>query len=325
MKTQIAAFALLLTAGTAPAAFAQDQDHHERGAGEQRPAGVPHEHHGGPAGQWGGGAPRPQAQAPATPPAAPQAQPAPQPRAPGGPWGGRGGGQHPDFQRPDFRRPDAQRPTPPPGGPAAQPRGDHRPGGEDGQRYVRHPGTWVDRDGDPRGAGPVSPNDRADREDRDEVRQWQRFHNDPAVTGGRPQGERQGDRRGDGRRDDGDHRDDHRGDHRGDHRDDHRGDRWDNHGRPQWRPGAYPHSFNSAHRFHWRPYLRPPHFYAHVWTFGEFLPPAWYGPEYVIDDWWDFDLPPPPPGYVWVRVGDDALLIDGYDGRVVQVVRALFW
>ena len=71
--------------------------------------------------------------------------------------------------------------------------------------------------------------------------------------------------------------------------------------------------------------MRPPHFYAHIWSFGEFLPQSWYGPEYVIEDWWDFDLPAPPYGYVWVRVGDDALLVDDYDGRVVQVVRALFW
>ena len=123
-----------------------------------------------------------------------------------------------------------------------------------------------------------------------------------------------------------DHRD---GDHRDwtrDHRDwdrDHRD--WDRHGRPEWRPGAYPHSFRSDHRFYWRPYRRPPHFFFHIWTFGEILPPAWYGPEWIITDWWNFDLPAPPPGYDWVRVGDDALLIDEYSGRVVQVVRYLFW
>lgn len=95
--------------------------------------------------------------------------------------------------------------------------------------------------------------------------------------------------------------------------------------RPQWRPGAYPRSFHSPRRYHAHPYRRPPHFYVHVWSFGELLPYAWFGPEYVITDWWAYDLPPPPPGYDWVRVGDDALLVDEYTGRIVQVVRDLFW
>jgi Ni/Co efflux regulator RcnB len=33
----------------------------------------------------------------------------------------------------------------------------------------------------------------------------------------------------------------------------------------------------------------------------------------------------PPIGYVWVRVGHDALLVDEFNGRVVQVVRYVFW
>jgi len=129
----------------------------------------------------------------------------------------------------------------------------------------------------------------------------------------------------------GDHRDRDRwagqgGDHRGDSAWS-RGDwnRGDWRGRPQWRPGAYPHSFHSAHRYRIGPYIRPPHFYAHVWTFGEVLPVDWYAPDYLIEDWWNYDLPAPPPGFDWVRVGDDALLIDEYTGQVAQVVRQLFW
>ena len=41
-------------------------------------------------------------------------------------------------------------------------------------------------------------------------------------------------------------------------------------------------------------------------------------------DWWSYGLPEPPYGYDWVRVGPDALLVD-YSGRIVQVVRAVFW
>ena len=55
------------------------------------------------------------------------------------------------------------------------------------------------------------------------------------------------------------------------------------------------------------------------------LPPAWWTPEYRILDWWAYDLPAPPPGYIWVRAGRDALLIDRIDGRIAQVVLDVFW
>ena len=62
-----------------------------------------------------------------------------------------------------------------------------------------------------------------------------------------------------------------------------------------------------------------------TWGFGDFLPRGWYGQQYYLSDPWTYDLPLPPPGYVWVRVGYDALLVDDYNGRVVQVVRNVFW
>ncbi|MDB5475600.1 MAG: hypothetical protein JWP49_1111, partial [Phenylobacterium sp.] len=256
-------------------------------------------------------------------PAAPQPQAPPEARPPrdsfGGRWGDRG-----------------QRPTPPPGQAQAQPQ--PRQGGyEDGRRFVRRPGTWVDTNGDDTTQG-LNPADRADHEDRQDLRDWRRFNGGQGGQGDPRRQDRRPDSRnfqgGDHRDDRGNDRgrgdpraDDHRGDgdHRGgDHRDgDHRdGDHRD---RPQWRPGAFPHSFSSAHRFRYRPYLRPPHFFTRLWSYGEVLPRGWYGPQYLIEDWWDFDLPAPPPGYDWVRVGDDALLIDGYSGRIVQVIRAIFW
>ena len=51
----------------------------------------------------------------------------------------------------------------------------------------------------------------------------------------------------------------------------------------------------------------------------------WYGDSYWLDDFWGFALPYPPPGYTWVRVGDDAVMIDRFNGRIVQVVRGIFW
>ncbi|MCR5878967.1 RcnB family protein [Phenylobacterium sp. J367] len=69
----------------------------------------------------------------------------------------------------------------------------------------------------------------------------------------------------------------------------------------------------------------PVGFYVRAWTFGEILPRGWYDAPYRLGSWWDFGLPMPPPGYDWVRVGYDAVLVDLWSGRVVQVVRYVFW
>jgi Ni/Co efflux regulator RcnB len=111
------------------------------------------------------------------------------------------------------------------------------------------------------------------------------------------------------------------------HRDgDRRGD-WDrgHDARPRWSPRDYPRSYHSHDRFHgpdWRP---PSGYYVRAWRYGEVLPRGWYGADYRIGDWWSYGLPGPPPGYFWVRVGPDVVLVDGFNGRIVQIVRYVFW
>ena len=317
MKTKIAALVLLLMAGAAPTAFAQEPDQGPRQrpdqTGGERPAirGDGARHVEGPRSQ-------PTAVAP-TPPSAPEpraAPAAPQPRAiPGGHWGDRGGVDPGIGPRPAGPPPHRDQP------PQAPPPQD-RSGGADGRGFVRRPGTWVDTEGDDTSQG-LNPADRADHEDRQELRDWRRFN---GGRDGQPDGRRPDDRAG------GSDRGPHNGppDTRGGDRDpragDHRPDRpRDDHGRPEWRPGAFPHSYHSHERFHVRPWRPPPRFLGHRWGYGEILPPVWFGPEYLIADWWDYDLPAPPPGYDWVRVGDDAVLVDEYTGRIVQVIRGLFW
>ncbi|MDE2488854.1 MAG: RcnB family protein, partial [Alphaproteobacteria bacterium] len=198
-----------------------------------------------------------------------------------------------------------------PGAPQAPPPRPHT--GGDGRNFTSRPGPWVDSHGDR--SGPPPQGDRRAPPEGQGSRDWRGYTGGPYDgRAGRPP---QVDSWGGDHRDRGDHRDG--GDHgdRGGHRD--RGDH------PQWRPGAYPHSYPSYHRYHVRPYFYPPHWFAHDWMFGEFLPEAWFAPQYLIEDWWDFGLPEPPYGYDWVRVGTDALLIDEYDGRIVQVVRYVFW
>lgn len=141
--------------------------------------------------------------------------------------------------------------------------------------------------------------------------------------GDRHEGERGrgGDRtRNDGNRDR-DRGDADRGNRRWD-RNDHRD--WERR-RPRYDRRSYPPHWSSPHRYRVSPYRPPIGFYARSWVFGDILPRGWWGSPYRLTDWWAYGLPIPPIGYEWVRVGDDALLVDGFSGQVVQVVRHLFW
>jgi Ni/Co efflux regulator RcnB len=85
-------------------------------------------------------------------------------------------------------------------------------------------------------------------------------------------------------------------------------------------------AFNAPHHYRYRgSYNRPNGWYAHRWTFGEFLPALFFGSSYWINDYGYYDLAAPPPGTVWVRYGDDALLIDRYSGEVIQVEYGIFY
>jgi len=111
-----------------------------------------------------------------------------------------------------------------------------------------------------------------------------------------PQGHEHGhDHRQDQRRDE--HRD--RGEHRGEMRHEHE-------------------DFDSGR------YDRPHGYYEHRWRRGERLPPAYRAPAYVIPDPIAYRLRPPPPGYYWVRVDNNAVLAAVATGVVVDVAVNLF-
>jgi len=62
--------------------------------------------------------------------------------------------------------------------------------------------------------------------------------------------------------------------------------------------------------------------YRH-WARGAFLPAVFIAEPYFIDYAW-IGLPPPPPAHAWVRYGPDALLVNIFDGRIVDVVYDVF-
>ncbi|HFF3760843.1 RcnB family protein [Stenotrophomonas maltophilia] len=93
--------------------------------------------------------------------------------------------------------------------------------------------------------------------------------------------------------------------------------------RPQFRD-EYRHNFRADHAFRIGPYHPPVGFQYRRWHYGEILPrPFWVG-DYILNDFWLFDLDFPPVGYEWVRFGPDALLINTGNGEIVQTVYGRF-
>ena len=88
---------------------------------------------------------------------------------------------------------------------------------------------------------------------------------------------------------------------------------------------AFRRAFNAPRHYHHGRYHRPSGYYYQRWTLGAFLPSLFYTQSYWISDYEDFDLSDPPRGTVWVRYGDDALLIDRYTGEVIEVEYGIFY
>ena len=81
---------------------------------------------------------------------------------------------------------------------------------------------------------------------------------------------------------------------------------------------------SASQHFHAGSY-RAPHGYAYRrWSYGDVLPALYFTSDYWLSDYNDYGLPYAPPGTLWVRYGDDALLIDRYTGEIITVEYGLF-
>jgi Ni/Co efflux regulator RcnB len=87
----------------------------------------------------------------------------------------------------------------------------------------------------------------------------------------------------------------------------------------------YHQNFRSGRRFHAPSYHRPSGWYYRRWTFGQILPSLFWAQQYWLNDYGVYDLPPPPYGAVWVRYGNDALLIDRDTGEIITVEYDVFY
>jgi Ni/Co efflux regulator RcnB len=93
--------------------------------------------------------------------------------------------------------------------------------------------------------------------------------------------------------------------------------------RPDYR--SYNRNFRAPRRFHAPSYHRPSGWYYRRWTFGQTLPSLFWAPQYWLNDYFSYDLPAPPPGTVWVRYGNDALLVDRFTGEIITVEYDVFY
>jgi Ni/Co efflux regulator RcnB len=95
---------------------------------------------------------------------------------------------------------------------------------------------------------------------------------------------------------------------------------WRNDRRYDWR------RYRDSHRsiFHIGVYFDPFGYGYQPFNIGYRLQPYYYGQQYWIDPAM-YNLPYPPPGTMWVRYWNDALLVDTYSGEVVDVIRDFFW
>jgi Ni/Co efflux regulator RcnB len=84
-------------------------------------------------------------------------------------------------------------------------------------------------------------------------------------------------------------------------------------------------NYRAERRYHWNNYRRPHGWYYRRWTFGQILPLLFWSQNYWINSYWNYGLDDPPYGYVWVRYGDDALLVNVQTGRILRVVYDLYY
>jgi Ni/Co efflux regulator RcnB len=88
---------------------------------------------------------------------------------------------------------------------------------------------------------------------------------------------------------------------------------------------SYNRNITAQHRYRSGSYNAPQGYSYHRYGYGDELPQEYYANNFWIVDFSEFGLLSPPDGYVWVRYGPDAILIDEDTGEIVQVVYNQFY
>ncbi len=88
---------------------------------------------------------------------------------------------------------------------------------------------------------------------------------------------------------------------------------------------SYRKAFDSPNHYHYGDYHGPAGYSYHRWNYGDNLPREYWAQNYWIGNFLNFGLIAPPDGYVWVRYGPDAVLIDEDTGEIIQVEYGVFY
>jgi Ni/Co efflux regulator RcnB len=83
------------------------------------------------------------------------------------------------------------------------------------------------------------------------------------------------------------------------------------------------HVYTTVTPFTGPAYVAPIGYRYSRYNVGAVLPRTYYGDPYYID-YTPYDLPPPPYGYRWTRVGNDVYLVQTRNGMIADVVYSLF-
>ncbi len=89
--------------------------------------------------------------------------------------------------------------------------------------------------------------------------------------------------------------------------------------------GNFSYRGRSFSRFRASPFRYPAGWGYRRWSVGAFLPALFLSSTYYLNDYGAYSLGPPPPGCQWVRYGPDALLVNTYNGSIVDVAYGVFY
>ena len=96
---------------------------------------------------------------------------------------------------------------------------------------------------------------------------------------------------------------------------------WRNDSRYDWQN----HRRHHRSLFHLSFYYDPFGWNYRPYQVGWRLWPSYYSSNYWLNDPWQYRLPYAPPGTRWIRYYDDAILVDTWNGEVVDVIYNFFW
>jgi len=95
--------------------------------------------------------------------------------------------------------------------------------------------------------------------------------------------------------------------------------------RPGGPPGRFAYHGHPFNPVHVAPFVYPRGWGYWRWVIGAVLPPLFLASAYYYSGWAALGLPPPQPGFQWVRYGPDLLLVNVTTGQVVDTVYGAFY